>query len=237
MLAQYKLYRKGMDSLYCASILAGPGTDRKYAGAVQTVHALAIRGVVRFGIARAYVIEIQLRVVRAGLPGCRAAIFPGVGELLVWPSLGTLLAGRGDRVGAPQSLARFRIVAVKEATCGAVSARHPGDQYAIDDDRGNHPDVAFLEIGEFFLPDFLAGLHVERHHMRIHRLAEQLAVVDRRRSSHDRAGVSDTQRRPFVLDRRAPDLPAGRDVDGEGPARSEEHTSELQSHHDIVCRL
>src|SRR5207249_9051384 len=48
--------------------------------------------------------------------------------------------GNRNRVGAPQSLAGFRIVAVKEATCGAVSARHPGDQYAIDDDRGNRSE-------------------------------------------------------------------------------------------------
>src|SRR5437773_11592644 len=35
----------------------------------------------------------------------------------------------------------------------------------------------------------------------------------------------------------APARTAGRARRGRGPRRSEEHTSELQSHHDLVCRL
>src|SRR6266699_989943 len=67
------------------------------------------------------------------------------------------------------------------------------------------------------LPDLLAGLHVEREHVRVDRLAEELALVDRRRAPHERAAGRDAQRSALVLDGRAPDLPAGRDVDGEGP--------------------
>src|SRR3989454_1405878 len=69
----------------------------------------------------------------------------------------------------------------------------------------------------FRSPDLLAGLHVEREHVRVDRLAKELALVDRRRASHERSAGRDSQRASFVLDGRAPYLPARRDVDGKGP--------------------
>ena len=52
--------------------------------------------------------------------------------------------------------------------------------------------------------------------MVVDRDAKELAVVDRRRASRDRAKRRDLHAR-FDFDRRAPDLPAGFNVDGEGP--------------------
>src|SRR5207302_2272737 len=123
------------------------------------------------------------------------------------------LAGRGYRPPAPQLLSRIRIVALDEAARGAVSAPHSRDQHAVRDDRSDDSLVAFLPLGILLLPDLLAGLHVEREHMRVDRLTKELALVDRRRAAHQRAAGRDAQRAALVLDGSAPDLPAGRDVD------------------------
>src|SRR5260370_15955024 len=40
-----------------------------------------------------------------------------------------------------------------------------------------------------------------------------------------------------LSDKRAPRSPIGTPLGSAGPARSEEHTSELQSHLNLVCRL
>src|SRR5207245_6433012 len=64
-----------------------------------------------------------------------------------------------------------------------------------------------------------SDLHVECEHVVVDRHAKEFAVIDRCRASVE-SGTLDPR---FELDWRAPDLPAGCNVDGEGPpARSEE---------------
>src|SRR5436190_18646117 len=53
-------------------------------------------------------------------------------------------------------------------------------------------------------------------------------------SLHDALPISDA---PTLHRRGAPRLPPPRPVDAHTVSRSEEHTSELQSHSDLVCRL
>src|SRR5438034_7274530 len=66
------------------------------------------------------------------------------------------------------------------------------------------------------------------------------AVVDRvvglHRRNHAQAAEAGDVLRPQVLRVLDPEAPVARPVDP-GDARSEEHTSELQSHSDLVCRL
>src|SRR5262249_35139997 len=122
--------------------------DREEARAVQAVQALPERGVVRLGVAGTDVVEIELRVAGAGLPRRGAALLPGLAHRRVGPGPRTLRAGGGDGVGAPQPLARLRIVAVEEAARRAFPPGHPRDQHAVDDDRRDHADIAFLVLGE-----------------------------------------------------------------------------------------
>src|SRR5207247_951993 len=187
------------------------------AGGIQAIGAVAKGRVVRLGIPGADIHKVKLRIVRSVLPGRPAAVLPRVRLGLVRPGLGTRLAGRGNRVPTPQLLPGLRVVRLDEAARGAVPARHPRDQYAVGDEGRNDALVAFLPLGVLLLPDLLAGLHVESEHVRVDRLAKELALVDRRRASHERSAGRDAQRPALVLDGRAPDLPAGRDVDGEGP--------------------
>src|SRR5260370_31334169 len=77
------------------------------------------------------------------------------------------------------------------------------------------------------------GLELRRVH---------LLVRGARRMDHQGLGVADVgevAREPQAFDelvsRRAPALDAA--ADDRKPARSEEHTSELQSHLNLVCRL
>ena len=59
--------------------------------------------------------------------------------------------------------------------------------------------VAFLEVGEFLLPDLLAGLHVERDDVASIVLAKELAVVDRRARRALMRRTRDAQRAAVVL--------------------------------------
>ncbi len=196
--------------------LAGLGPDREHAGRVQTVGAAAIHRVVRLRVAGTPVDEVEFGVIRTVLPGRPAAVFPCVGHFL-GPGFGSGLAGRGHGVAAPQFFPAFRIPAVEEAARGAVPARHPGDHHAVRHQRRDDSRVTFLEVGEFLLPHLLAGLHVERDDVAVYRLAKKLPVVEGRWSPNDDAGVPDTRSGALVFHRCAPDLLAGRNVEGEGP--------------------
>src|SRR5262249_42402495 len=147
------------DVLVVPDHLAGLRPDRQHARRVQAVHAAAIGRVVRLGITGAPIDEVELRIVRAVLPGGAAAVFPGVRNVL-WPGLGARLAQRRDGVAPPQLLPGFRIPAVEETARGAVAAGHAGDHDAVGHQRRDDADIAFLVVGKFLLPDLLAGLHV-----------------------------------------------------------------------------
>src|SRR5690606_40515991 len=76
-------------------------------------------------------------------------------------------------------------------------------------------------------------------------LHDALPIFPRRRPVHRRS--SDARARPVrrkcpmsagaAADRCVPPLPPARDVVVSAPGRSEEHTSELQSRENLVCRL
>ena len=90
--------------------------------------------------------------------------------------------------------------------------------------------VAFFEFGVLLSPDLIAGFHVERDDMRVQRLPKEFSLIDRRRAAHDRAGARNPQRKTIVIHGRAPDLPAGRDIDRERPV-AVHHV-----HHTVVNR-
>src|SRR5262249_23172440 len=173
---------------------------------------------------------LKLGVIRSIFPSCTAAILPGFGLGRVRPRFRTGFAWRGYGPRAPQSLPGIGIVSLDKAAGRTVTAGHSRHQYAVGDERRDNPLVAFLEFGELLSPDLLAGFHVERNNMRVQRLPKELSLVDGRRSAHDRTGGRNPQRRSIVIHGRAPDLPAGRDINRERPV-AVHHV-----HHTVVNR-
>ena len=114
-------------------------------------------------------------------------------------------------------LSGFRIPAIEEAAGGVIAARHAGDQHAVGDERRARRGVAFREVGKLLLPYLCAGFHVERNDVRVERHTKELAVVDGRRAAVDRAAASVRRRFRRRVGGRAPDLPAGRKIDGKSP--------------------
>src|SRR5262245_53541105 len=108
--------------------LAGGWPDRNDARGIEAVERAARPRIVRLGVARSPVDEIELRIVGAGPPRGSAALCPRVAVLR--PGFGTRLAGRGDGVPPPQFLAGLRIPAVEEATRRELAAGHARDHDA-----------------------------------------------------------------------------------------------------------
>ena len=188
--------------------LAGLRPDREDRRGVEVV-ARPHGGIPRPGVAGAPVGEIELGIVGAGDPGRAAAAQVRVAGR---PRVVPLLAGAGNRVGAPQELAGLGIAAVDEAAHAELGAGDAGDQHAVGDLRRAGHREAFLPLDDLLLPDLLAGLLVERDDVRVERAAEYLAVVDRRALVRD-AAAHHARGGRIELDRRAPDLLAGGDVD------------------------
>src|SRR4029077_5780409 len=155
--------------------------DREHTTSEQAIQILARSGVVWLRIARSPIDQIELRIVRTGAPARPSAARPGVAVL--WPRLGTGLAGSWNGISAPQSFPGVRIPAVEEPARGGFPTGHAGNQYAVGNDRPARGVVAVAEIREFLVPKHFAGLHVEREHMVVDRHPKEFAVIDRRRAS------------------------------------------------------
>ena len=153
-----------------------------------------------------------MRIVRTRSPCRPAADFPRVAVLR--PRLRTRLAGRRNRVTAPQLLPGLRIPAVQKSARRGLAARHSGNHHAIGHDRRARRVISLAPVGKLLLPDLFAGLHVERDDVVVDGDAEQFAAVDRGGAAGDRIGAFHLR---IDLDRGAPDLAAGLDVDREGP--------------------
>ena len=187
--------------------LAGLRLEREHRAGIEIV-AGAHRGVERPRVADAPIDRVQLRVVRAGDPGRSAAELPGV----ALPGVAAGLIGGGNRVGAPQMLARLGIPAVDEAAGAELRAGDAGQDDAVGDERRHRHRIALFDIGGLLAPDFLAGLGVERDHIGVERGAENLAFVDRGAAIDD-AAAHDSRRFRRIFDLGLPDLLAGLDVD------------------------
>src|SRR5262249_56151838 len=83
---------------------------------------------------------------------------------------------------------------VEIATMTECGARHAGDDHAVRDQRCPGHRIAVLGVGRFRAPDLLAGLEVERNHMRVKRGAVEFSVEHRGTTvddaaAHDSRGV------------------------------------------------
>src|ERR1051325_1996021 len=138
------------------------GEDRR---GVQVV-ALALVAVPGPGIAGAPVDEVELRIVRAGNPRARASAQVSLARL---PRLVPFVARACGGIAAPELLAGRGIPAVEETARPEFGPGAAGDQHPVRDQRRDGERVAFLPLGHFLFPQLLAGLLVERHHVRVER--------------------------------------------------------------------
>src|SRR5581483_6825988 len=107
--------------LEIASEFARFWPDREHAVGVKIIEPAARFRIVRLGIPRAPVHQIELRIVRPRAPRGAAALRPGIGAL--GPGLRTRLAGSRNRVPPPQLLPGIGIPAVQEPARGGFAAR------------------------------------------------------------------------------------------------------------------
>ena len=96
--------------------------NREHAGRVQAVESPARPGIVRLGIARTPVDEVELRIVGTRAPRRPPTVHPGVA--VPGPRLRTGLARRRDGVSAPQFLPGVGIPTVEEPARRGLPARH-----------------------------------------------------------------------------------------------------------------
>src|SRR5205807_6742007 len=136
------------------------GTDRQHAVGVQAVQTLACARIVGLRIAGPPIHQIELRIVGTRAPGRTSALRPGVA--ILWPRLGTWLAGRRNGVSAPQFFSRVWIPAVEESARSGLSTSHARNEHAVGDDLRTGRVVAVLRVREFLVPQLLARLHIER---------------------------------------------------------------------------
>src|SRR5207237_26930 len=183
--------------------LAGLRLERQDRAGVQIV-ARTHRRIERPRVADAPINRVQLRVIGAGDP-CRSATeLPGI----AFPGVAAGLLGAGYRVGPPQALARLWIPTIDEPAGPELRAGNARDDNAVRDERSHGHRIAFLDVGRFLTPQFLAGLHVECNDVGVERGAEKLAVVNRT-TAIDNAATDDARRLCRVLDLGLPDLFAG----------------------------
>ena len=110
--------------------LAGIGIERDEGVGVE-IGAHAIAAVeIRRGIAGAPVDQIEVRIVGAGVPGGTAAQLPGIAR----PCFGAGLAGRGNRVEAPDQLAGLGVEGVEIAAVGDFASGDAGDDFILHED-------------------------------------------------------------------------------------------------------
>ena len=194
--------------------LAGLRPQREHRGGVEVVARAALRGP-RRGIADAPVHEIELRIIGPGDPRRAAPDLPGI--VVLWPGVVALLAARGNRIAAPELLAAVGVIAVDEAAHAELGAGIADDQHAVGDERRERQGYAVLPFRHLGLPQFLAGLGVEREHVRIERRAIDAPVVERGALVGD-AAAHDAGRIGRPVERVLPELLAAADIDRHGVA-------------------
>src|SRR5207247_6457140 len=104
---------------------------------------------------------------------------------------------------APQFLTGIRVPAIEEPARGGFSAGHSRNQHSVGYDRPARGVEAVFGIGEFLVPELLAGFHVDAEHVIVDRHAKDFDVINRR-SAPVKSRPSATG---FDLGLCAPDLP------------------------------
>ena len=125
------------------------------------------------GIARAVVEEIELGVVRADVPGRRrrrtSSSRPSRSRCPARPGPGTVWCATPP--------CPWPVEADDGAARAVLAAAEAGDHEALDHGGRRGDDGALRVVDDLGLPQLLAGLGVERHHVRVEAADEDLAVV------------------------------------------------------------
>ena len=92
-----------------------------------------------------------------------------------------------------------------------LGARHSGDDHAVRHQRRPRHRVAVFGVGRFRAPDLLAGLEVDRNHVRVKRGAVEFAV-EHRGAAVDNAAAHNPRGVGGIFDDRFPNLFAGKGI-------------------------
>src|SRR5262249_22386250 len=130
---------------------------------------------VRAWISRAPVGEIQIGIVRTRHPDRGAAVHPGIAA----PGFVSRFAGTWNGVESPDFLTRIHVPRCDESTHAVFASGCAGDDFIFHDEWRVREGIALLGIGGLCVPDFLAGLGIDRNHARIQRGQEQLVTKNR----------------------------------------------------------
>src|SRR6185503_800878 len=108
-------------------------------------------------------------------PSRATAVLPRVS----WPAAASRVFRPGNRVGAPEMFARGRIPAIDKSSDAVFRAGNAGKNDTIGDQRCQGLRISVIPVYDLRLPHLLAGLRIERDHMRVERGAEHLSLIER----------------------------------------------------------
>ena len=89
------------------------------------------------------------------------------------------LPGSRDGVEAPRESSGLRVEGVDVAAMSAVASGPAYDDFVFNDE-WSAVDIAaaFLDVFDFDVPDFFAGIRVERDYVIVHRAEENQSIPD-----------------------------------------------------------
>src|SRR5207302_3788647 len=106
---------------------------------------------------------------------------------IVRPAIGASFARTRHSVAPPELLAGFRIKSREIAADAEFRARDADDHHPVRHQRCARHDDAVFGIAAAYIPDFLAGLGVQRLNAPIQHGPDELAVVERTAAIDDAA--------------------------------------------------
>ena len=142
---------------------------------VEVVSRTNVSVVIRPGIPRAPVEQVQLGIVRAGQPGRGSAVLPRVAS----PRLRPGFARRRHGPEAPDPIARPWVVRIEKSANATLSASDADNHLVLDCQRRASRGVVQRWIRERLPPHDAASARIERDELRIQGREEQRAAEDR----------------------------------------------------------
>jgi hypothetical protein len=148
--------------------------QRDDAVAVEVVAFAIVAVPIGPGITDAPIRQIQFGIVRTGQPDRGASGFPRV----PLPRFEAGFAGSGHEIEAPRFVAGGDVKRGEESTDAVFSAGRSHDHFVFDDERRGRERVSRLGTHNFFIPQQLSVLCIDRNHVTVDRAHEQTVAMN-----------------------------------------------------------